>query len=92
MTHWTLILIAAGANILLNQCLRQTGRSVNTESLTSIITGLILSPWAWASCLCAAVLLTAFVAVNVRFEAIEGGDMEDVAAVSTVIFETQCKL
>ena len=29
-------------------------------------------------------LLTAFVAVNIRFEAIEGGEMEDVAAVSTV--------
>ncbi len=29
-------------------------------------------------------LLTAFVAVNIRFEAIEGGDMEDVAAVDTV--------
>lgn len=29
-------------------------------------------------------LLTAFVAVNIRFEAVEGGDMEDVAAVSTI--------
>ena len=29
-------------------------------------------------------LLTAFVGVNIRFEAIEGGDMADVAAVSTV--------
>ena len=29
-------------------------------------------------------LLTAFVSINVRFEAIEGGGMEDVAAVSTV--------
>ena len=29
-------------------------------------------------------LLTAFVAVNIRFEAIEGGDMEDVQAVSTI--------
>lgn len=29
-------------------------------------------------------LLTAFVAVNIRFEAIEGGGMEDVAAVSTI--------
>lgn len=29
-------------------------------------------------------LLTAFVAVNVRFEAIEGGDMEDVAHVGTI--------
>ena len=29
-------------------------------------------------------LLTAFVAVNISFEAIEGGDMEDVAAVSNI--------
>ena len=29
-------------------------------------------------------LLTAFVGVNIRFEAIQGGDMEDVEAVSTV--------
>lgn len=29
-------------------------------------------------------LLTAFVGINIRFEAIEGGDMEDVAAVTTV--------
>lgn len=29
-------------------------------------------------------LLTAFVAVNIRFEAIEGGDMEDVEAVGTI--------
>lgn len=29
-------------------------------------------------------LLTAFVGVNIRFEAVEGGDMEDVAAVSNI--------
>lgn len=29
-------------------------------------------------------LLTAFAAVNIRFEAVEGGDMEDVAAVGTI--------
>jgi hypothetical protein len=29
-------------------------------------------------------LLTAFAGINIRFEAIEGGDMEDVAAVGTV--------
>lgn len=29
-------------------------------------------------------LVTAFAAVNIRFEAVEGGDMEDVAAVSTI--------
>src|SRR6185436_10970151 len=29
-------------------------------------------------------LITAFAGINIRFEAIEGGDMEDVAAVGTV--------
>jgi hypothetical protein len=29
-------------------------------------------------------LITAFAGINIRFEAIEGGDMEDVAAVSTL--------
>lgn len=29
-------------------------------------------------------LLTAFVGVNIRFEAVEGGDMEEVAAVATI--------
>ncbi len=29
-------------------------------------------------------LITAFVGINIRFEAVEGGDMEDVAAVGTV--------
>jgi hypothetical protein len=29
-------------------------------------------------------LITAFASINVRFEAVEGGDMEDVAAVGTV--------
>lgn len=29
-------------------------------------------------------MLTAFVGINIRFEAIEGGDMEEVAAVSTI--------
>lgn len=29
-------------------------------------------------------LITAFAGINIRFEAIEGGDMEDVAAVSTI--------
>lgn len=62
MTHWTLIVIAASANIMLNLCLRQTGRSINTDSLGSIIIGLVTSPWAWASILSAGVLLTAFVA------------------------------
>jgi multidrug transporter EmrE-like cation transporter len=62
MTHWTLILIAAGANILLNLSLRQMGKGVNTESIVSIVLSLFMSPWAWFSVLCAVVLLSAFVA------------------------------
>ncbi len=62
MTHWTLILVAAAANVFLNLFLRQTGRSISTASLWDIIIGLITSPWAWLSVLSAGVLLTAFVA------------------------------
>lgn len=91
MTHWILILIAAGANILLNLCLRQTGRSISTESLGSIITGLILSPWAWASCLCAGVLLTAFVAairvysLSLTYAAVTAIAMVGLTAVSVAL-------
>ena len=91
MTHWTLILIAAGANILLNLCLRQTGRSINTESLVSIVTGLILSPWAWASFLCAGVLLTAFVAairvhsLSLTYAAVTAIAMVGLTAVSVAL-------
>ncbi len=62
MTHWTLILIAAAANIGLNLCLRQVGRAVETDSILRLISTVLLSPWAWASVLSAGVLLTAFVA------------------------------
>ncbi|MEP1202180.1 MULTISPECIES: hypothetical protein [Rhodobacterales] len=62
MTHWTLILIAACANVALNLFLRQTGRGLNTGSLGEIILSLLVSPWAWLSVMSAAVLLGAFVA------------------------------
>lgn len=62
LTHWTLILIAAVANVCLNLFLRQTGRSISTASLGDVIIGLILSPWAWLSVVSAGILLTAFVA------------------------------
>jgi len=91
MTHWTLILIAAGANILLNLSLRQTGRSINTESLGSIVTGLIISPWAWVSCLFAGVLLTAFVAairvysLSLTYAAVTAIAMVGLTAVSVAL-------
>lgn len=62
MTHWALILIAACANVALNLFLRQTGRTINTNSVGDILLSLLVSPWAWASVLSAGVLLTAFVA------------------------------
>lgn len=62
MSHWTLIVIAAVANIVLNLCLRQTGKAINTESVSTIVLGLFVTPWAWLSVLSAGVLLTAFVA------------------------------
>lgn len=60
MTQWTLILIAATANVCLNLCLRQTVRGLNTSSVGDIVIGLLISPWAWFSIACAGILLTAF--------------------------------
>ncbi|KAA0969344.1 hypothetical protein FPY71_12365 [Aureimonas fodinaquatilis] len=62
MTHWTLIFVAAAANVVLNLCLKQTGQSVNPESLKSIIISLLMSPWSWLAGISAVILLTAFVA------------------------------
>lgn len=62
MTHWTLIFIAATANVVLNLCLKQTGQGVNPESLKTIVVSLLLSPWSWLAGISAVILLTAFVA------------------------------
>ena len=44
--HWMLILLAAGANVVLNYALRQTSRSVDLTSAKTAIASSILSPWA----------------------------------------------
>lgn len=62
MSHWTLILIAAAANVALNLLLRQGGKSLNTSSPRELVVSLLLSPWMWLAALSAIVLLTAFVA------------------------------
>lgn len=62
MNHWTLIAIAAGANVVLNICLQQGGRGLNTAGLRVLVLSILLSPWMWAAVLSAAVLLSAFVA------------------------------
>jgi multidrug transporter EmrE-like cation transporter len=62
MNHWTLILIAAAANVGLNLCLKQGGRGLNTASARELVISLLLSPWMWLAVASAVVLLTAFVA------------------------------
>lgn len=62
MGHWTLILIAAGANVALNLLLREGGRALDTSSLRQLLISIVLSPWMWLAVLSAGVLLTAFVA------------------------------
>lgn len=61
MNHWSLILIAAGANVLLNLCLQKGGRGLNTAGLRELIASILLSPWMWAAVFSAVVLLSAFV-------------------------------
>ena len=62
MGHWTLILIAAGANVALNLLLRAGGRALDTSSLRQLLISIVSSPWMWLAVLSAGVLLTAFVA------------------------------
>jgi multidrug transporter EmrE-like cation transporter len=62
MSHWTLICIAAGANVALNLLLQQGGKSLDTHDLRRLIFSIVMSPWMWLAGLCAVVLLTAFVA------------------------------
>lgn len=62
MNHWTLIFIAAGANVILNLCLKQGGRGLNTAGLGTLVQSILLSPWMWAAVASAVVLLSAFVA------------------------------
>lgn len=55
-------MIAAGANVVLNLCLKQGGRGLNTAGLRELFFSILLSPWMWAAVLSAMVLLSAFVA------------------------------
>jgi multidrug transporter EmrE-like cation transporter len=63
--HWTLILIAAMANVVLNLSLRQTARSYMPGSLGETLASVLLSPWAWLSVLSGAILVGTF-AVAIR--------------------------
>lgn len=60
--HWTLIFIAATANVCLNLSLMQLGRNFDPSSLGDALATVTLSPWMWLSALSGTVLLAAFVA------------------------------
>ncbi len=62
MSHWSLILIAACANVLLNLCLQKGGRELSTAGLRELVTSIFWSPWMWVAMLSAVLLLSAFVA------------------------------
>lgn len=62
MSHWTLICIAAAANVFLNLSLRQIGRQINIASAEKFLLSLLSSPWTWLSIAGATVLVAAFVA------------------------------
>ncbi|MDS9468642.1 hypothetical protein RGQ15_13825 [Paracoccus sp. MBLB3053] len=62
MNHWLLIFIAAAANVVLNLCLKQGGRDLNTAGLVPLVGSIFVSPWMWAAVGSAVILLSAFVA------------------------------
>lgn len=61
-THWTLILIAALANVALNLCLKKAGQGLDTSSIGTIAIGVLRSGWMWLAGISAVILLSAFVA------------------------------
>lgn len=58
--HWMLILLAAGANVVLNYALRQTSRGVDLTTAKTALASLILSPWALLAVISGTVLVGAF--------------------------------
>ena len=62
MSHWTLIFIAAAANVALNLFLRKGGQGLDVSCARALALSLVLSPWMWCAVLSAVVLLTAFIA------------------------------
>ncbi|MFN7002240.1 MAG: hypothetical protein ACK4NW_02275 [Roseinatronobacter sp.] len=60
MTHIALILLAVGANIVLNLALRQTSRGMDLSSIAAGAHSLLLSPWMWLSLLSGTILIAAF--------------------------------
>lgn len=61
MNHWILILIAAGANVALNLCLKKGAQGLNPSGPWSLALSVLTSGWMWLSVISAAVLLGAFV-------------------------------
>lgn len=61
MTHWLLIVIAAGSNVALNLFLKKGGQGLDTSGLRALVVSILTSGWMWLAVLSAALLLSAFV-------------------------------
>jgi multidrug transporter EmrE-like cation transporter len=66
ISHWTLILLAAAANVVLNHSLRQTSRGADLSSLRAGLASVFLSPWALLAVVSGTILVGAFM-VAIRY-------------------------
>tara|TARA_Y100000815_G_scaffold275560_1_gene314545 strand:- start:5649 stop:6005 length:357 start_codon:yes stop_codon:yes gene_type:complete len=90
--HWTLISIAAAANVALNLTLRHVARSLDTGSLKGVVTSLLLSPWFALSVVFGTVLVGAFLAairqysLGITYTAITSLAMVGLTVVGALVF------
>lgn len=61
MSHWLLIVIAAGSNIILNLSLMKGGKNLDLSNPLSLLLSILMSGWMWLSVLSALCLLAAFI-------------------------------
>lgn len=62
MNHWTLIVIAASANVALNLLLKKGGQHLDTTNIGPLFLSILGSAWMWMAVISAGLLLTAFIA------------------------------
>lgn len=98
MSHWTLIAIAAAANVALNLFLRKGGQGLDVSGARSLVVSLLLSPWMWCAVLSAVVLLTAFVAavreysLSLTYTAVTAMAMVALTVVGALVHHEQVSL
>ena len=61
MTHWALILTAAGSNVALNLFLKKAGQGLDASSAKALALSILSSGWIWMAVLSGGLLLATFV-------------------------------